>query len=77
MGLEKLVQDQRRSGAYTDMKATKYSVKIEIEVLDMESVPALVYSALEEIKNQFHDGELTANDGDYVLWDTEKRKVEF
>jgi hypothetical protein len=59
------------------MKAKKMTVTITVEVLDLNVVPAMVDHAVEQIKSEYVDGELTATDGDTVSWKTESKEVEF
>ena len=59
------------------MKATKYTVTFEVEVLSLSTVCALVQRALNEVQNEFVVGELQADDGDKIAWDIVKKEVEF
>lgn len=62
------------------MKTIKYTVTVQIEVLDMDSVTALLDEAKQLIgvvNNDIHNGKLTHNDGDTVQWNTEVKEVEF
>ena len=59
------------------MKATKYKVRIEVEVLSLAVVPSIVGQAIGQIKNKMINGELIADDGDTVRWTTEPESVDF
>ena len=59
------------------MKATKYKVRIEVEVLSLAVVPSIVGQAIGQIKNEMINGELIADDGDTVRWTTEPESVDF
>jgi hypothetical protein len=59
------------------MKAIKYTVRIEVEVLSFAVVPGIVGQAVEQIKNEMINGELVADDGDTVRWNTESEGVDF
>ena len=59
------------------MKATKYTVRIEVEVLSLAVVPSIVGQAIGQIKNEMINGELIADDGDTVRWTTEPESVDF
>ena len=59
------------------MKANKLTVKIEVEVLSMDSVTAKVADAMEQFDKEQRVGELISEDGDSVKWQTVSKKVEF
>lgn len=59
------------------MKANKITVTITVEVLDINTVPAMVGHAVENIESEYVNGVLTATDGDQVKWETKSEKVEF
>ena len=59
------------------MKATKYKVRIEVEVLSLAVVPSIVGQAIGQIKDEMINGELIADDGDTVRWTTEPESVDF
>jgi hypothetical protein len=59
------------------MKATKYEVKITVDVLSMDSVPAMLYDTANRIKEEYVEGDLSADDGDKVRWETKSSQVEF
>jgi len=47
------------------MQATKYSVNINVEALSLDSVPALVYEAIQQIdENESMAGTVIKDDGD-------------
>ena len=52
------------------MKSIGYSIKIKVEVLDMDSVPVMVCKALEGVKKEFKDRKVEhGNPGDSVKWE--------
>lgn len=57
------------------MKAQKFTVTIVIEALSIDSVPSLASQAVEQIRNEMLHGELSASDGDQVIWDTNQKLV--
>ena len=60
------------------MNATKYSVNINIEALSLDSVPALIYEAIEQLRNnESVAGTVIKEDGDTVDWTVRKKEVEF
>ena len=59
------------------MKARKFKVTLEIEVLDTDSITGVASEALRQIEREFHNGKLTARDGDTVKWTTESKDIEF
>ena len=59
------------------MQATKYTVKIEIEVLSLDTVQGLLMEAQGIIGNENVKGLLLKNDGDTVKWETESKQVDF
>ena len=59
------------------MKATKVKVTIEVEVLAIESAPALIANVAEQISLETEEGTLIKDDGDTVTWGVERTKVAF
>ena len=59
------------------MKANKVIVTITVEALSIDCLRGLVYRALEQIADEFESGELLADDGDAVAWETSRSVVEF
>lgn len=59
------------------MDATKYTVTITVQVLDLLSVAALVEDALTHIESEVDGGSLHMNDGDAVSWEIETEGVVF
>lgn len=59
------------------MKAEKVTINITVEALSVDTLDSLVAKACEQIRGEFENGELLANDGDTVKWTTCKQKVEF
>lgn len=59
------------------MKATKYMVTIELEVLHLDTVPGLVIEVVEIMRNENSSGSLIKEDGDQIKWGTKGVPVEF
>ena len=59
------------------MKATKYTVSINIEVLSLDAVDSLLIHVMGQLGNEFTRGSLTADDGDHVEWDFTATNVKF
>lgn len=60
------------------MQATKYSVNINVEALSLDSVPALVMEAVDQMDtNESMAGTVIKDDGDTVDWTVRKKEVEF
>jgi hypothetical protein len=59
------------------MKAKKITMTITIEVLHVDSIPALLADVSNRIQSEFPEGSLTASDGDHVEWKAEQKDVEF
>jgi len=61
-----------------EMQATKYSVNINVEALSLDSVPALVMEAVDQMDtNESMAGTVIKDDGDTVDWTVRKKEVEF
>jgi len=58
------------------LKATKYSVTIEVEALSLDAVPGLVMKAVQELQGECVKGSMQMNDGDTVSWIVLGRPVE-
>jgi len=59
------------------MKATKFKVTVEIEVLSMDCVPHMLSKALDQIQNEHRAGVLIAEDGDELRWNVGSEEVKF
>jgi len=59
------------------MQATKFTVKIEIEVLSLDTVPGLIQEAVGIIQNENRAGSLSKEDGDFIKWGTKSERVDF
>ena len=59
------------------MKANKVTVKLTIEVLSIDAISGLAWKALKQIEEEFENGELIANDGDAIYWETKRTEVTF
>lgn len=57
------------------MKATKFTLTVTVEVLSMDAAASLLMQAVDQISEEFHNGELTAADGDTVKWKTASKSV--
>jgi hypothetical protein len=62
------------------MKAIKRTLKIEIEVLSVDSIPALI----QEMQacfcghgQEYLSGKLVSDDGDCIAWEIDQDSVEF
>lgn len=58
------------------MKAIKTSMTINIEVLDINSIPALLEQVKENIRMEVVEGSATMVDGDFVTWDIESENFD-
>lgn len=59
------------------MKANKVTVTIVMEALSIDCVGNLVTRAVAQIEEEYHNGELVAEDGDVVRWSTKIEPVSF
>jgi hypothetical protein len=59
------------------MKANKVTVKIKIESLSIDVLSGLLMKVITEVENERENGELIADDGDSVKWETKRKKVKF
>lgn len=59
------------------MKALKYTMTITVEVLAIESIPALIREAAMAIGNETPHGHIEKTDGDSIVWDTAAEDVDF
>ena len=59
------------------MKATKYTMSLRVDVLSLDSIPALLVEASARIADEFTTGELVADDGDRIAWSIESKPVDF
>jgi hypothetical protein len=60
------------------MKANKVTIKIEVETLSIDAVPAKIYQMIHELhENEVTSGRLTSDDGDSISWTTIIKPVEF
>jgi len=57
------------------MKATKHTIKFEVEVLDKNSVAGVVVDALRIFDAETPNGEISKTDGDCIKWSTESKEV--
>jgi len=59
------------------MKATKHTVTITVEVLSLDTVPGLLQECSEQMRKEYVNGELSADDGDKIKWEVKSVPVEF
>jgi hypothetical protein len=59
------------------VKATKYEVKIEMQVLSIDVVESLLCEVIRNINNESINGSIEKDDGDAVEWNTQSTSVEF
>lgn len=59
------------------MKTNKITIKIEVEVLSIDAAPAVITNVIKAITKEQISGELVADDGDTVRWETSTEEVEF
>lgn len=59
------------------MKATKINLTVQIEVLSIDSIPGLLSELILEIGSEKIHGKLVADDGDSIIWNTNKHQVNF
>ena len=57
------------------MKANKITMTLKVEVLSMDSIPALLCDVANEIYQETVAGSLTKDDGDTVSWDFKRTQV--
>jgi len=57
------------------MKANKVTVTIKVEVLSTDTVLSFVQQMLCQYDREFHNGSLTADDGDTVAWSTKQEEA--
>lgn len=50
------------------MKVRKHTIEIAVEVLDIESAPALLAEVADRIRNETVEGVLSKSDGDTASW---------
>ena len=59
------------------MKADRVTLVITVEGLSVDVVPGLVTQCIKQIQEGFEHGKLVADDGDTVVWETQRDLVEF
>lgn len=59
------------------MKATKHTVTITLEVLSLDVVQGLLQECSEQMRKEYINGELSADDGDKIKWEVKSTTVEF
>lgn len=58
------------------MKAQKVTVTIKVECLSIDVISNLLTEAVKQIDKEYESGKLSANDGDSIEWDTQRKDVE-
>ena len=58
------------------MRANKFTITIQVEVLSPDSAPALFIQMADQFQQEFRTGSLTADDGDTITWNTVSTPVE-
>ena len=59
------------------MKANKTIITVKVEVLHVDCTGGLLSDVSEQIRAGYHNGSLTADDGDTVEWKVELSPIEF
>lgn len=59
------------------MKAEKVTLTIKMEALSLDAARGLVFKAIDQVEKEFPNGELQADDGDFVSWNVEREPIEF
>jgi hypothetical protein len=59
------------------MQANKFTVTIEVEVLDLDSAPTLVSEVASIMGNENRTGSFLKEDGDCVKWGVKSERVDF
>ena len=59
------------------MRATKYTLKIEIQVLSLEVTNSLLAEVIRNIEEENMRGFLSKEDGDMASWNVETKPVVF
>jgi len=59
------------------MQANKFTVTVEIDVLDLKVVPGLLNEVARIMSNENRTGALLKEDGDHVRWATKSVRVDF
>lgn len=59
------------------MRANKVTVTIVVEALSIDCIGGLVAQAVEQVEREMTYGELVADDGDTVRWETKTEPVRF
>ena len=57
------------------MEATKHTLKVEIEVLDLNSISALLGEMFSAWTDENHSGHLIKSDGDNCVWYIDTKEI--
>ena len=77
---EKQDANRKKIGEIIIMKAIKRTLKIEIEVLSVDSIPALIQDMQGCFcgnGQEYLNGKLVSDDGDCITWEMAQETVEF
>jgi len=58
------------------MKTRKVTLTIVVEVLSIDAAACKVIEAVEQVRQENNNGQLTSDDGDTVTWNTKYQNVE-
>ena len=59
------------------MKASKVTVTIKMESLDIATLGSMLNRVIQEVENEAETGELYIGDGDSISWKTTREHVTF
>lgn len=59
------------------MKANKVMVKIEVEMLSIDTLKGLLAEVVSQVQKECETGTLQMADGDSMKWDTKREEVIF
>jgi len=57
------------------MRANKITLSVTVEVLSIDSVPALLNLAADQLRREVAHGNLVMEDGDTIFWQSESKPV--
>ena len=75
--LTSLRQWGRGEGRINNMTATKTTMTIKIEVLSPDSIPGLLFEAMDRIGTECPNGSIGKADGDSISWESKNQEVSF
>jgi len=59
------------------MRANKITFTVTIECLHKDCIPNLLCKVLENLEQEYQEGDLIAEDGDSVTWSIDQEEVNF